>query len=134
MRIVLPLLLVALAGCMAQASPSHQLASTDWRLVSIDGKEPASEKAGIRFSESQINATAGCNSLSGPWSVKDKRLMAGPLMRTEMYCAGDVWTQEQAISALLVAAPELSVEDDRLTLRSRGHWAELSRIPEPINE
>ena len=128
MRRALPLLAILLAGCIAQAAPSHRLAGSEWRFTSIDGQAPASDKAILAFDADRLGVNVGCNGMGGAWNVENGRLIAGPLVQTEMYCSGPVWNQEQAISALLVAAPELVLDGDRLLLRSRGHFAELTRI------
>lgn len=130
MRNALPLLLL-LSGCIAQAAPGHHLAGSEWRFVTIDGDTPVSQDARLEFQGDQIGANIGCNSISGPWRVEDGRLVAGPLAQTKMFCAGPVWDQELAAGALLVAAPELELDGNRLVLRSRGHEAELERIDPP---
>ncbi|MDD3799910.1 MAG: META domain-containing protein [Novosphingobium sp.] len=121
----------ALSGCAVKAEPHHALADTSWRFVTIDGKAPASGAARLEFHESRLGATMGCNRMGGPWRVEGKRLMAGPLAQTEMYCEGPVWAQEQAVATLLSAAPRLTVEKDRLVLRSSGHSATLERVSRP---
>jgi len=123
-------LAVPTAGCVAQAAPGHGLAGSEWSFTSIDGEKPASNKAKINFEKDRLSANVGCNGTGGPWRVEDGRLVAGPLMQTEMYCAGPVWNQELATTALLVAAPQISLEGDRMELRSRGHFAELTRLPD----
>jgi len=128
MRAALPLLLLLLAGCVAQTAPAHRLAGSEWRFVSIDGEAPASDKTHLSFEREHVAANVGCNSMTGPWRVQDGRLVAGPLAQTKMFCDGAVWDHEQAANALLVAAPEISLENGRLVLRSSGHFAELERI------
>ena len=96
--------------------------------MSIDGEEPASDKARLSFERDRLGGNVGCNGLGGPWRVEGGRLVAGPLIQTEMFCQGAVAGQERATSALLVAAPEMQVEGDRMILRSRGHLAELERV------
>lgn len=111
-----------------KAAPAHVLADSQWRFVAIDGEKPASDKAQLHFKGDELGANVGCNGMGGPWRIEDGRLVAGPLAQTEMYCEGPVWPQERATSALLVAAPELLIDGDRLVLRSRGHFAELERV------
>ena len=96
-------------------------------VVSIDGVAPASDKAKLTFEDDSIGANVGCNGMGGPWRVSEGRLIAGPLIQTQMYCEGPVWGQEKAIGALLAGAPELDVANNRLVLKSSGHTAELTR-------
>ena len=116
-----------LSACAAAKERQANLANSTWRFVSIDGAAPASGKAQLKFDNDRIGANVGCNGMGGPWRVEAGRLIAGPLAQTQMYCDGPVWGQERAIGALLAGAPELSVETDRLVLKSSGHTAELTR-------
>lgn len=127
MRFAVPLLLL-LSGCVAQASPAHHLTGSEWRFVTIDGEQAASPRAALSFGNGQLSGTIGCNRLNGDWRVDNGRLIAGPFAQTRMLCTGPVWDQEQAASALLVAAPELTMDGDTLTLQSSGHSAQLERI------
>ena len=135
MRFLLPLIgglsALALAGCVAQAEPHHALSGTNWRFTAIDGAQPASDKARLEFREDGMHATVGCNGMGGPWRMEHERLLAGPLAQTEMYCAGPLGDQEQAVSTLLSAAPQVSLEHGKLVLRSSGHSAELERAVSP---
>lgn len=130
MRIAAALSLALLtAACVARPAASERLAESQWRFVTIDGAAPVvPEKATLTFAEERISASVGCNGMGGEWRIEQGRLIAGPLMGTKMFCQGPVWEQEQAISALLVAAPTLEWDGDRLFLRSSGHSAELERL------
>lgn len=127
-RRFLPLIpLTLLAACAATPERNSHLANSSWRFVSIDGAAPVSDKAKLDFERDRIGANVGCNGMGGPWRVEAERLIAGPLVQTQMYCEGLVWEQEKAIGALLSAAPEFDLSSDRLILRSSGHSAELQR-------
>ena len=130
MRRVLALsALLLAAGCVAKAPPAHDLADSKWRFVTIDGEAPADPaKATLSFAEGDLGANVGCNGMGGEWRVEANRLIAGPLVATQMYCDGPVWDQEQAVGALLVAAPVIELGGEELTLRSSGHEARLERV------
>lgn len=129
MRRTVALALLTLAACApAPKTAPNRLVGSEWRFITIDGAAAVSDKASLQFREDAIGANVGCNGMGGDWHIKDGRLIAGPLVQTEMYCEGPVWGQEQAVSALLVAAPEIDFTDDRLVLKSSGHRAELARI------
>jgi heat shock protein HslJ len=132
MRPAVPLLLVLLAcGCVAKSSPTNALVG-EWRVIAIDGNPPVrDDRARLKVDDDQLSITVGCNGMAGPWRIEEDRLLAGPLAGTRMYCAGPLWDQEQAIAALLVAAPTLAYEDDHLMLKSSGHRAELARVSPP---
>jgi heat shock protein HslJ len=128
MRRVIPLLAILIAGCAAQATPADKLAPSEWRFTSIDGKAPASDQAKLTLDDEKLGANLGCNSMGGPWRIEKDRLVAGPLVQTERFCAGATGRQEQEASALLVAAPEIKVDGRTMELRSAGHAAELERL------
>lgn len=119
--------LTVLAACAATPERHGHLANSSWHFVSIDGAAPVSDKAKLDFERDRIGANVGCNGMGGPWRVEAERLIAGPLIQTQMYCQGPVWEQEKAVGALLAAAPEFDVTSERLILRSSGHSAELRR-------
>ena len=134
MRLALPLFAVMtalLSGCIMQAGPAHHLTDSEWRFITIDGEKATSTDALLSFGDGQLSGTVGCNRLSGEWRVAEGRLIAGPFAQTRMLCTGPVWDQEQAASALLVAAPELTLDGDVLVLRSSGHEAQLQRVEPP---
>ena len=128
-RLALLILPLLAAGCVAASRPAAPLAGTSWRLLAIDGQPAAFlDKAGIAFDSETISASVGCNRMGGAYRVDRQRLFAGPLVQTEMYCDGAVWGQEQALSALLAGAPQISLSATRLTLVSSGHRAEFARF------
>lgn len=79
----------------------------------------------MRFDDDRMGASVGCNSIGGDYRVEGNRLVAGPLMATRMFCQGAVWQQEEAVNALLSAAPQLQRSGDALRLTSGGHAIEL---------
>jgi heat shock protein HslJ len=128
MRRTILLVALFLAGCAAQATPADKLAPSEWRFTSIDGKAPASGQAKLTLDEEKLGANLGCNSMGGPWRIEKDRLVAGPLVQTERFCADATGRQEQEASALLVAAPEIKVDGRTMELRSAGHAARLERL------
>ena len=129
-RLALLASLIALSGCVAASGASNSaLADSEWRMLAIDGDAAANlEQAKLSFTADTLGASVGCNRIGGNYHVNDNRLIAGPLNQTEMFCDGPVGAQEQALSALLVAAPEIRLAGNRLTLISSGHRAEYGRI------
>ena len=125
LRLALPLTLVA--ACTSAAESRSGLAHSAWQFTSIDGNVPVSTAARLDFRRADLSASAGCNAMVGAWRIASGRLIAGPLVQTEMFCAGPVWSQERSLSALLAAAPNISVEGERMVLKSGGHTAELRK-------
>jgi heat shock protein HslJ len=132
MKSVSSLLIPALAmlsACAGAATGDVALSGTQWRVTSIDGDAPvAPGKARIEFEGTRIGANVGCNGMGGDFRVDGNRLIAGPLMSTRMFCDGPVWGQEQAINALLTAAPQIERSGKTLRLDSGGHTVELQQV------
>lgn len=127
-RLGLLLALPALiAGCSERGDRSH-LAETTWRFERIDGQRPTTSDANLSFDHGKIGVEVGCNQLGGPWRTADGRLFAGPLAQTERACSDPAWNQGNAVGALLVATPRMSLDGNRMILQSGGHTAELVRI------
>ncbi|WP_338445337.1 META domain-containing protein [Pelagerythrobacter marensis] len=133
MRFVAVPLLVLLVACVPRAPVPERLTQSEWRFVSIDGDAPVvPDRATLTFRDDRLSANVGCNTIAGDWRVEQERLIAGPLAGTRMFCEGAVWEQEQAISALLVAAPTIEWRDGALVLQSSGHEAHLEPAePQP---
>lgn len=118
-----------LAACAAPAAGGYSLADSHWRFTAIDGAPPVAGDAAIDFHRDRLGAKVGCNGMGGPWRIEGERLIAGPLISTQMYCEGRM-EQERAVSALLSGGPILTVKGDRMTLKSAAHSADLVRATE----
>lgn len=69
--------------------------------------------------ESRFSADAGCNSMSGRYSIDGGKLVIRDAMQTEMACPGRL-EQEGWYSKLLAASPSITVEADTLVLEGGG--------------
>ncbi|HKT86662.1 MAG TPA: META domain-containing protein [Novosphingobium sp.] len=118
---------LCIAGCTAGSDGGSHLSGSTWSFERIDGERPTSEAASLSFSGDEIGVHVGCNRLGGPWRMGEQRLIAGPFTQTEMACPAPAWNQERAVSSLLVAAPRIAIDGDRMILQSSGHTAELVR-------
>lgn len=115
-----------LAGCATAPTGQAGLAGTRWHIVRIDGAAPVvPAKASMQFEDGRLGANVGCNGIGGDYRVEGGRLIAGPLMATRMFCEGPVWQQEEAVNALLSAAPELQRSGSTMRLTSGGHALDL---------
>lgn len=125
------LIALLLGACAAPgAGGSTSLSETRWRFITIDGAAPVAPAASLEFHRDRLGANVGCNGMGGPWRIETGRLIAGPLISTQMWCDGKM-EQERAVSALLSAAPEITFNAKRLTLSAGGHSAELVRFTPP---
>lgn len=115
-----------LGSCATAPSTGSALSDTRWKIMRIDGAAPVMpDKASMRFDQNRLGANVGCNGIGGEYRIEGSRLIAGPLMATRMFCEGPVWQQEEAVNALLSAAPELLRSGKTLRLTSGGHTLEM---------
>jgi len=122
---VLPAL--ALVACAPDTEGQH-LSASRWSFALIDGQSPMSDAADMRFEKGEVRVLVGCNRMSGPWRISADRLVAGPLVQTEMACPAPAWDQEKAVGSLLASTPRIRVNEERMILQSSGHTAELIRV------
>lgn len=124
---ILSISLLLVSGCAGSPDSGTRIVGTTWHFTEIDGAPPLSKEARLDFQKKSLDASVGCNSIDGDWRIEDDRLIAGPLVQTERYCAEPLWNQEKALNALLASAPVIVVEGDRMTLKSHGRSAELRK-------
>jgi heat shock protein HslJ len=110
----LPLVLSSAIATAAETAPTQtkttELETQPWRLMayrSTDKLIPViadTNAAVLRFESGRLTADAGCNQLSGAYSVADSSLSIGPDMATTMKdCPTPIAQQEQAVAAALRA-------------------------------
>ena len=68
---------------------------------------------------SRFSANAGCNSMSGAYSIDGGKLVIRDAMQTEMACPGRL-EQEGWYGKILAASPSITVEADTLVLEGGG--------------
>jgi heat shock protein HslJ len=116
--VLLPLL-AACATTAAEPSPtaSPALQGTEWVLLSLGGDDLLEgTQITLRFGESALDGSAGCNSYGGGYIASEERLQVSDVYATEMACMepAGVMDQEQGYLAALNAADSYELEDDRL--------------------
>ncbi|MEJ6008504.1 META domain-containing protein [Novosphingobium aquae] len=114
-------------GCGTPPPTSlSRLSGTTWQFNAIDGAAPVGKETSLRFDKGRIGANVGCNGMGADAKLIGGRIVAGPVISTQMYCEG-VMEQERAVGALLGAKPTMTVRETSMTLRGGGHSARLSR-------
>jgi heat shock protein HslJ len=117
-------------GCGGAILPPTELVGTNWTFVSIGGVDVASERpTALRFEGDRLSGSAGCNSFSGSYTHADRTLTTGPIVATEMACAGAGMAQENAFFALMRGPVSLSFPSDGTLILtgSDGQTAVLKR-------
>jgi heat shock protein HslJ len=126
----------SLAACSPAAGP--QLADRAFLSIAVtDGGAPRALVAGTRiridFNDGNLSASAGCNSMGGPFRVDGGRLITDALAMTEMGCDAERDAQDQWLGQLLGSRPAVRLAGDELTLESGQVVVRLRdrRIVEP---
>ena len=105
-----------------------------WRILSIDGRPPASTADGERapvlsFQRYSLGGSVGCNSFGGLGLLADGRISIHSWGGTLIGCPSKFGEQEKAISELFFAHPRVTTSTtDRLRVESDAHIVELERI------
>ena len=71
----------------------------------------------LRFEGQSLVASAGCNQMSGKFSIEDAVLVLGQWATTAMGCEAALMAQDQWLGEQLGARPTLSLDGGTLTLR-----------------
>ncbi|MEY4230152.1 MAG: hypothetical protein RLZZ362_1001 [Actinomycetota bacterium] len=70
----------------------------------------------LTFDDGQLGANAGCNSMSGAYTITDGKLVVEALASTMMACDQPLMDQETAVSTFLSSSPAITADGDNLTL------------------
>ena len=91
----------------------HAFVSTD-----VSGYDlVADSQIRIAFEGGNLSANAGCNTMSGPYTIQDGELKIGAeLASTQMACQPDLMSQDTWLAAFLKAGPAITAEGSTLSL------------------
>jgi heat shock protein HslJ len=70
----------------------------------------------VTFGPHSLSADAGCNTLAGGATVRDRKLVAGPLPATQKGCAAPLAAQDVWLAAFLRSRPRIERLDENLWL------------------
>jgi heat shock protein HslJ len=119
LRIVV--IVALLAGCAAP--PVDVLDGTEWLSTAVTeagADRPLLDGTQIRlsFTDGQLGASAGCNTMGGTYAVEDGRLIVEGGGMTEMGCDDERHAQDDWLFGFIGSQPSLAQEGDKLTLTS----------------
>jgi heat shock protein HslJ len=107
-----------------------ELAGRTFSSTDLEGHEPAAEAPiKLSFEADLLVADAGCNSMRGGYEVADGTLNVGVMAQTQMACDEALMAQEQWLAALLESGPDISLDEDVLTLSSGDNSLTLRAEP-----
>ena len=117
------------SGCGGGTIAASTLAGTSWTVVSVNGKPaPGGGDYYVRFSERQISAKFGCNSMGGDYRLNGDHLAVGNLQQTLIGCPEPSATFEREASVLFRSNIRIEkIGGERLRLVSESGTIELRR-------
>lgn len=108
-----------LTACSSGAAPSaaaQTLEGKTYLSTAVQGKILApGTRIQLGFKDRQVNASGGCNSMGGPYTITGNRLSATQLITTDMGCDQARMQQDQWLAKLLGGAT-VSLAGDTLTI------------------
>ena len=136
MTLRIAVIVALLAGCTAP--PLDALDGTEWLSTAVTeggADRPLVDGTQIRlsFTDGQLGASAGCNTMGGPYQVQDGRLIVEGGAMTEMGCDDERHAQDDWLFGFIGSQPLLAQEGDKLTLTAGETVIALrdSEIAEP---
>ena len=125
MMIRLIALVLVVAGCGTDTASGDDAAldGREWLSIGVteDGADrPLVEgtRISLSFTDGQLGASAGCNSMSGVYRTDDGRLLFEGGAMTEMGCDNERHAQDDWLIGFLGSQPSVAQEGDKLTLTS----------------
>lgn len=117
------LLVLALTACSGMPGPT--LDGSEWLSTAVteDGADrPLVDGTRIRlgFTDGQLGASAGCNTMGGGYRIEGGRLVFEGGGMTEMGCDDERHAQDDWLFEFLGSQPSVAQEGDKLTLTSGG--------------
>jgi heat shock protein HslJ len=103
LRLSGPLIALAIGACATPPPPVAELAGTNWRVVSVNGRvTPAQGDYSMRFEAGgRVGARFGCNSMGGNYRMVGGTLIVSDLAQTLMGCPEPAASFESQGSAVL---------------------------------
>jgi heat shock protein HslJ len=89
--------------------------------TAIEGRElVAGSTISLSFEEGRVAAQAGCNTLSGGFTIDGDELDVEQLAQTQMACDQPLMDQDTWLAAFLGDDPTITLDGDQLTLAEDG--------------
>lgn len=104
-------------ACGSDAAAPTSLPDGTYELVGISGRDLVEGSTIELLVEGDtINLGAGCNRMFGGYAIEDGNLVVDQLASTKMACEPDSMAQDEWLSAMITAGPQVDIAGDRLTI------------------
>lgn len=122
--------LVIVAACSVAGggspAPSAGLGGRTFLSSSVTGRDLVpGTTVRVTFKDGQLGIEAGCNHVSGPYSIEDGRIRVGSMMSTEMGCEPRLMDQDAWLSRF-VGGATVALDGAALTLSNGGVTMQLT--------
>ena len=118
-------------GCGGRNLPPESLNSTVWQIVMI-GQMPVLEgvPTELRFEGGKVSGTAGCNRMTGTYSLSGNDFTFGEMATTRMMCPEKQMAQEAKFLSLLKGkvTKRFTVDGDLILTNESGQRATLRQV------
>ena len=118
---------VAQPVATAPNATATELSRHGWRITHI-GRHAANGSLAFN-ANNRVNASFGCNSLSGHFSHQGQNLQIGELATTLMLCPPNVQAQEEWLSAAFARTAAYRINGNKLELLDRRQHVILQAEP-----
>jgi heat shock protein HslJ len=126
---------IALAACgsdddtSGSAPTADDLAGQAFESTDVEGYDLVEGSTiELGFETDALGARAGCNSLSGGYTISDGTLEVGAMASTMMACEDALMAQDQWLSEFLTSSPEITLDGDTLTLAGSDSTITLATV------
>jgi len=112
-------------------APDKPLVGTTWLLDSIGGGHgvlgsvPDGSDASLRFSETEVTVSDGCNHGTGPVTVTDGSIAFGEVLMTMLPCPSVRGDVSGALRSIVDGTASYEIEENVLTLRNGDRFLEF---------
>lgn len=99
------------------APTADDLAGSAFESTAVTGQDLVADTTVIlSFEADAIGARAGCNAMSGGYSISDGTLEVSTMASTMMACDDALMAQDTWLNEFLASGPEIALDGDTLTL------------------
>lgn len=119
----------------ATTSPAGSLdGRTFLSVATVDFELVAGTTVRLSFRDGALSASAGCNTMSGAYTIDGDTLVVTSLAMTEMGCEQPLMDQDERLASFLMSAPFVALEGDglRLTNATAGAVGEIEFLDREV--
>lgn len=118
-------------GCGGRNLPPESLNDTTWKLIMLD-QTPVLEAVPteLRFADGWLSGTAGCNRITGSYSLSGNDFTFGEMATTRMMCPEKQMVQEAKFLSLLKGkvTKRYTIDGNLILSNESGQRATLRRL------